>query len=408
MLSGAQARRLSEALRDAFSPDDLAQVLYFTLDKRLEDITLDGGYEARAFDVIRAAEREGWTARLVDAACDARPGNVALAGLRDELRAWTDADGPPAGERQSGAGLGERLLRVRLRGASGRLVIGFGPGDTVIVVDHDAVVHRWRIADGAELAALPRGERLRDGIHVAIATSEPAIAFARPGKLTVAHLDGATSRVAAEVPLGRDEFIARGGGERFATYNGKRIVVRDFRDGAVLWEQPCPPGLATTTTDPAGAVVATADGRVGANGNQVSAGTQDKTRLHGLTLANVPLVGAGCVLGLSPGGELLAAASLREVVLVRPWTGEVVFRRPARGFRQEVAPVLGTRPQRLIPAPEGAVLWLRGGSVVVIRRDDDLHHLSQDGDIDDIAFDYARSRLAMVNSDGLVTVWRWR
>jgi hypothetical protein len=86
----------------------------------------------------------------------------------------------------------------------------------------------------------------------------------------------------------------------------------------------------------------------------------------------------------------------------------VVFRRPARGFRQEVAPVLGTRPQRLIPAPEGAVLWLRGGSVVVIRRDDDLHHLSQDGDIDDIAFDYARSRLAMVNSDGLVTVWRWR
>jgi hypothetical protein len=424
-LGGEQAGRLSEALRDAFSPDEFAQLLYFALDKRMEDITLGGSYQTLVYDVIRAAERGGWTARLIGAACDARPASVALASIRGELAAaGADMDGataregtadsgvPSGGARPSGAGrgdLGELLFRVRLRGASGQLVVGFGPGDTVVVVDHDAAVHRWRIAGQAKLAELPRGERLRDGIHVAIATAEPAIAFARPGKLTVARLDGGAYRVAAEEPLGRDEFIARGAGQRFATYDKRRVAVRDFADGAVLWERPCPPSLATTVIDATGTVVATADGRVGANGNKVTAGAQDKTRLHGFTLANVPFVGPGCVLGLSPGGEFLAAASLREIALVRPWTGAVEFRRPLRGFRQEVAPALGPRPQQLIPAPDGAVLWLRGRRVAVIRQaSDDLHYLPQDGDIDDIAFDYVQSRLAMVNSDGLVSVWRWR
>jgi hypothetical protein len=225
----------------------------------------------------------------------------------------------------------------------------------------------------------------------------------------VARLDDGSYRVAGEVPLGRAEFIARGAGERFATYDGRRVAVRDFGDGEVLWEQPCPSSLATTVIDATGTVVATADGRLGANGSKVTAGTRDKARLHGFTLANVPLVGPGCVLGLSPGGELLAAASLREIVLARPRTGEVAFRRPLSGFRKEMAPALGARPQQLIPVPGGAVLWLRGRRVAVIRQaGDDLHYLSQDGDIDDIAFDYARSRLATVNSDGLVSVWRWR
>jgi hypothetical protein len=73
-----------------------------------------------------------------------------------------------------------------------------------------------------------------------------------------------------------------------------------------------------------------------------------------------------------------------------------------------MAPALGTRPQQLIPVPDSAVLWLRGRRVAVIRRaGDDLHYLPQDGDIADIAFEYATSRLATVNSDGLLCVWRW-
>jgi hypothetical protein len=440
-LSGERAARLSAALREVFSHDDFAQLLYFALGRRLEDITLGASFEARVFDVIQKAEREGWILPLIDAAYNARPMNAALARIRDELtsvpaeldrpsaredatdsqhkagsQGWSNSPGlsgsgvaaGSGGTRHSGTGLGELLLQVRLRGARGQLVVGFGAGDMVVVVDHDGAVYRWRIGDQTGLTALQRGERLRDGIHVAISTTEPAIAFARPGTLTVARLDDGLYRIAAQVPLGQHEFIARGAGERFATYDGRRVAVRDFRDGAVLWEQPCPPSLATVAVDPTGTVVATADGRLGANGSKVSAGARDKARLHGFTLANVPLVGPGCVLGLSPGGELLAAASLREVVLVRPRTGEVAFRRPLQGFRKEMAPALGARPQQLIPAPDGAVLWLRGRRVAVIRgADDDLHYLPQDGDIDDVAFDYARSRLATVNSDGLVSVWRW-
>ena len=80
-LSGKQAERLSLALRDAFSLDQLTRLLYYSLGQRIDDITLGVSLEARVFDVILAAEREGWILRLISAACDARPDDVALRGL---------------------------------------------------------------------------------------------------------------------------------------------------------------------------------------------------------------------------------------------------------------------------------------------------------------------------------------
>ena len=412
-LSGDLAAKLSEALRDAFTLDELARLLFIELEKRIDDITLAGSYQARVFDLILTADREGWLPRLVAAACGARPGDRALADIRDSLSRRTAGPvGPAPGQSDDfrlswGPGLGEPLFQARLRAARGQLVVGFGGGDALVVADQDAAVRRWSHARGAEMAGLSPGDRLRDGIHVAIATSRASVAFARPGRLTVTQMDVGMPCVPATMPLGKYEFIARGGGERFATYDGRRVAVRDFRDGTVLWEHPCPRSLATTAMDATGTVAATADGRLGARGNTVAVGTRETPRLHSFTLGNVPFVGAGCVLGLSPGGKLLAAASVSEIILARPHTGDLVFRHPLRGFRQSL-PVLGTRPQQLIPIPGDAVLWLRGGRVVVVRKDsDDLHYLGQDGDISDIAFDHCTSRLAMVNSGGLASVWRW-
>lgn len=78
ILSGRQVESLSAALRDAFSLDELSRLLYYAFRKRLDDITLGGSFETRVFDVILAAERDGWVLGLISAACDCRPGNAAL------------------------------------------------------------------------------------------------------------------------------------------------------------------------------------------------------------------------------------------------------------------------------------------------------------------------------------------
>jgi V8-like Glu-specific endopeptidase len=81
ILSGGQAERLSAALRDAFSFDEFSRLLYYAFRKRLDDITLGGSFETRVFDVILEAERGGWVQGLISAACDYRPGDVALRTL---------------------------------------------------------------------------------------------------------------------------------------------------------------------------------------------------------------------------------------------------------------------------------------------------------------------------------------
>ena len=57
-LSGSQASQLSEALRDAFVPDALDELLFFALDVRREDITMAGSYRTRVFQLIRHADAD--------------------------------------------------------------------------------------------------------------------------------------------------------------------------------------------------------------------------------------------------------------------------------------------------------------------------------------------------------------
>jgi hypothetical protein len=75
---GPQARLLSDGLSDAFLPERLDQLLFYGLGKRRVDITMAGDYQSRIYDIIVAADSEGWLPRLVSAARDARPHNVSL------------------------------------------------------------------------------------------------------------------------------------------------------------------------------------------------------------------------------------------------------------------------------------------------------------------------------------------
>ncbi len=85
LLNGAQARRLSEALRDAFTASALDEFLLYMLDRRREDLTLAENYQARAFQLIRQLDSEGLIPELVAAARQARPRNAEFQALAAEL-----------------------------------------------------------------------------------------------------------------------------------------------------------------------------------------------------------------------------------------------------------------------------------------------------------------------------------
>jgi hypothetical protein len=77
-LKGHQLELLSEALRDAFAPQRLREMMKFKLGKRLDDYSLGSDYKEIVFEVMQASEAEGWTAELLVAARQSNPGNALL------------------------------------------------------------------------------------------------------------------------------------------------------------------------------------------------------------------------------------------------------------------------------------------------------------------------------------------
>ncbi|GLY92936.1 effector-associated domain EAD1-containing protein [Actinoplanes sp. NBRC 103695] len=78
VLDGRTAKRLSDALLDAFGPQRLDELLFYRLSKDRARITMAGNYESIVFDLIRAADSEGWLDRLIVAARQSRPAHDGL------------------------------------------------------------------------------------------------------------------------------------------------------------------------------------------------------------------------------------------------------------------------------------------------------------------------------------------
>lgn len=311
-------------------------------------------------------------------------------------------------------GLGRRLFTARIPRHSGQLSVAFGAGDALVVAEKDTTVHRWSLRDDAQLpgasaSPAPRFSiwRVDVGTRMAVSTVAPTVAVSRGGQVTLLHFSDGGYRTAT-VPLGAKEFLVPANGERFATSDERGVKVRDFATGSVIWQAPGPRCLATATVDSAGSVVAMAGGpSVLAGSNQVIVTTQDDPRSADFRFANLRL-GAGCQLGISPDGQLVACASFREIVVLRPRTGEIVHKRQLAGMGDDVRASLGIRPHRLICSTRGDLLWFRGRRVVDVNwPGEKSRYLPQDGLCDDIAFDHATSRLAMVNESGQVDVFEW-
>jgi formylglycine-generating enzyme required for sulfatase activity len=90
-LNGKQIGDLQQALLDAFSLDELDRLLKNRLDRERPDLSLKTTRPAIVQDVIEAAERQGWTANLVRAAAEERPGLPELQALATRLLAQLDA-----------------------------------------------------------------------------------------------------------------------------------------------------------------------------------------------------------------------------------------------------------------------------------------------------------------------------
>ncbi len=84
-LDGRQSRELSEALRDAFDHASLTRMLFYGLDRKLQDISLDSNMQTVVFELLMASRREGWTDRLILEARASTPDNPKLQVFAQKL-----------------------------------------------------------------------------------------------------------------------------------------------------------------------------------------------------------------------------------------------------------------------------------------------------------------------------------
>lgn len=312
--------------------------------------------------------------------------------------------GPPNGAPRphargtgSAAAPGEVVFRARLAEPTGPLVVCFGADRTLVVAEHDATVHRWSLDSGRPLPGLPYGRPLRIGVHVVASTEQPAVSVARDRGLTITRF-GEDGPLSIEVALGGGEFQARSGGRRLATYDGKRIAVRDFTDGAIVHEYPCPVKLPMVALSRDGETVAAA----GTYTVDITRAGDPKPRRLGVR--NWPA--AASDLCFSPAGDLLACTTFQEIVVVRTDDAQVLHRR-GLSFR-EARMAMGTRWSRPLVRPDGDLLWMVRRRIAHIRWPDrEFHFLPQDGDLDDAALDPSGELLATVSESGDIQVRRW-
>lgn len=86
MPTSQQRKKLRDALVSAFPERSLLdQLLYFELDKKLNQITKDSNLKVIIFELIIKAESEGWLEYLIGAARKENPGNLQLEAIAREL-----------------------------------------------------------------------------------------------------------------------------------------------------------------------------------------------------------------------------------------------------------------------------------------------------------------------------------
>jgi hypothetical protein len=378
-------------------------------------VDLFGVSEPEARERLREAISAAQAGRAKPATAPGFPGNDRKVPDEPRFPGSPERGGSGSEAGASAApGLGQRVFSALIPRHSGKLSVAFGAGNTLVVAEQDTTVHRWSLRDNAPLPGASAGpapkfsiRRADTGTQMAASTGTPTVAVSRGAHVRLLHF-GDDGHRTSTIPLGNSEFLIAANGKRFATYDGRGVTVRDFATGAAVWQSGAPGNLAAVMVDGTGDIVAMAGApNMLAGSNKVVVVVRDSPRPFDFSFANLPLV-AGCNLGISPDGQLAACASFREIVVVRLRTGEIVRQRKLAGAGDDFRASLGTRPHRLVCSARGDLLWFRGRRVVHVNwLGERSRYLPQDGLCDDIAFDHATSRLAMVYESGQVDVFQW-
>lgn len=88
-LTGAQYKGLHEALLDAFSLQRFNEMVVFYLERDPEDLSVKPDRSSRFLDAILKADREGWSAELLQAARTADPINLKLLAFAQQFQLAT-------------------------------------------------------------------------------------------------------------------------------------------------------------------------------------------------------------------------------------------------------------------------------------------------------------------------------
>ncbi len=102
-LSGPLAKQLEEAMQSAYDYAGLKRFVTWTLEKKLEPISLGGSLEEVLFELIERARREGWDDRLVAKVCEDKPDSPEVASFCQSYK-------PSPANHQSPASADEELV----------------------------------------------------------------------------------------------------------------------------------------------------------------------------------------------------------------------------------------------------------------------------------------------------------
>ncbi len=80
-LRGPQAKQLEKAMQSAYDYAELKRFAAWTLEKKLEKISLGGSLEEVLFELIERALREGWEDELVTKVCEDKPNSPEVASF---------------------------------------------------------------------------------------------------------------------------------------------------------------------------------------------------------------------------------------------------------------------------------------------------------------------------------------
>ncbi|HET6892872.1 MAG TPA: effector-associated domain EAD1-containing protein, partial [Pyrinomonadaceae bacterium] len=98
-----QKLELSKALQSAFDPNDFDRMLHQRVDKKRYDIVGDQEFPEIVYQVIEAADRENWLAKLISGAKEANPNNAQLQAFLQKYPEYNPSNPPTQRENITGA-----------------------------------------------------------------------------------------------------------------------------------------------------------------------------------------------------------------------------------------------------------------------------------------------------------------